>query len=813
MADTNITMTTAGGVRLETEGTYVDTNIVVAPDSTSQTNLTSENIRDGVSILGVTGTLSAEPGADGKTPVLTQSTINFIPSTTQNGQFTIGAEVEVGDPIIIACTGSGTYDGRSWMVVGDVMSFTSTSHVAVVDVTGVTETTGEQGPQGEQGATGSPGAAGADGEDGEPPVIATQDSYSGVPVTGTSQQYTLDTWSRVPASGDDIMIMVAGQAGTASADRTFISVGTVVSATSQSPNYAVTVNVVGVQETTGQAGADGEAGLLYSGIALATPVVGSTLTVPTGSFNRTPVVGEEGLGLFTYNEKSYFCGYSVQDTSAGIVVNVNTVVDLSNSGDVTELTAQQIRIYDLDEGVYKWTNTGTRTILYNGESGTETTSGGSAGTAYLYVYNLNTEGTSKAWWMFYGSSTSMVYVKFGTVSSTSGLFYVKSLMDIPNLNQLLPAPTEETAGYVAQINSAGTAWEAAPLSTPSINLKIENGLIGYYSTTSDPVVSSTAIPIIYTSFPGMDSNKEIGGLPLATGAPGLLIWKNTSTNDVFLCTFTVGSGPVLMVGVVITNVIKVQDQGGLFFDGVFTSTPTTTGSFSLTTSYFSRTPVQGDKFIGIGSTNVQPVTPYIVGGTISGMTSAMATVTFDFVQELGGGGSGGGITELTDQTIQLWTLNSGLYYLTYDGVKRLLYNGADESKITAINSRVAYLFVSRESDTATQWHLFFQNSAGMMTLRFGKSTTTSGTTNNRYLNYLPEQADQILPEASSDIAGCIPRVNSSGTAWEVVEQPFLSSDTAGQSTFSTISNIVTTTQGSPDASSLPEGTLVIKIAS
>lgn len=257
MADKNITMTTAGGVRLETEGTYVDTDIVVAPDSTSQENLTSENIRDGVSILGVTGTLSAEAGADGKTPVLTQSTINFIPSTTQNGQFTIGAEVEVGDPIIIACTGSGTYDGRSWMVVGDVMSFASTSHVAVVDVTGVTETTGEQGPQGEQGATGSPGAAGADGEDGEPPVIATQDSYSGVPVTGTSQQYTLDTWSRVPASGDDIMIMVAGQAGTASADRTFISVGTVVSATSQSPNYAVTVNVVGVQETTGQGGAAG----------------------------------------------------------------------------------------------------------------------------------------------------------------------------------------------------------------------------------------------------------------------------------------------------------------------------------------------------------------------------------------------------------------------------------------------------------------------------------------------------------------------------------------------------------------------------
>ena len=43
--------------------------------------------------------------------------------------------------------------------------------------------------------------------------------------------------------------------------------------------------------------------------------------------------------------------------------------------------------------------------------------------------------------------------------------------------------------------------------------------------------------------------------------------------------------------------------------------------------------------------------------------------------------------------------------------------------------------------------------------------------------------------------------------------PGIQSNTASQSAFSTVSNIVTTTAGSPDASSLPEGTLVIKIAS
>ena len=48
------------------------------------------------------------------------------------------------------------------------------------------------------------------------------------------------------------------------------------------------------------------------------------------------------------------------------------------------------------------------------------------------------------------------------------------------------------------------------------------------------------------------------------------------------------------------------------------------------------------------------------------------------------------------------------------------------------------------------------------------------------------------------------------TEWVV---PGIQSNTASQSAFSTVSNIVTTTQDSPDASGLPEGTLVIKIAS
>ena len=54
---------------------------------------------------------------------------------------------------------------------------------------------------------------------------------------------------------------------------------------------------------------------------------------------------------------------------------------------------------------------------------------------------------------------------------------------------------------------------------------------------------------------------------------------------------------------------------------------------------------------------------------------------------------------------------------------------------------------------------------------------------------------------------------ASNTPYDTVWANAITSDTASQSAFSTISNIVTTTADSPDASSLPDGTLVIKIAS
>lgn len=116
-------------------------------------------------------------GINGKTPVACQATIDFVPDVLANGQFTINATAEAGDPIIIVCKGSDDYAGRSWVVVGNVMNFASSTHVATVDITGVTETTGETGPQGEQGATGQQGPQGETGAAGV-----------GVPSGGTTGQ-------------------------------------------------------------------------------------------------------------------------------------------------------------------------------------------------------------------------------------------------------------------------------------------------------------------------------------------------------------------------------------------------------------------------------------------------------------------------------------------------------------------------------------------------------------------------------------------------------------------------------------------------
>ena len=60
MADSNVTMTKANGIKIKSAGKFVENDIVVAPDTTSQQNLVPENIKSGTAILGVTGTYTGE---------------------------------------------------------------------------------------------------------------------------------------------------------------------------------------------------------------------------------------------------------------------------------------------------------------------------------------------------------------------------------------------------------------------------------------------------------------------------------------------------------------------------------------------------------------------------------------------------------------------------------------------------------------------------------------------------------------------------------------------------------------------------------
>lgn len=56
----DVSITSADGVTLATEGKYCPKNIKVAPDSASKANLVAGNIKSGVAILGVTGSYAGE---------------------------------------------------------------------------------------------------------------------------------------------------------------------------------------------------------------------------------------------------------------------------------------------------------------------------------------------------------------------------------------------------------------------------------------------------------------------------------------------------------------------------------------------------------------------------------------------------------------------------------------------------------------------------------------------------------------------------------------------------------------------------------
>lgn len=284
MADTNITMTTAGGVRLETEGTYVDTDIVVAPDSTSQANLIPENIRSGVSILNVDGTLNPQDG-------LSMYTTTATLVTTGTGT--------------IAATAINLPTGRT-LQVDDLLVDTAGT---VVRVTAVGTNISYSYYASFRGPAGTNGTDGTDGEDGlsmYPVSTALVTSGTGsVPLSNI----TLPEFRSIQIG--DLLLGTNGVVGRVT------STGATVSYTAFTDIHGEN----GEDGADGSPGANGRPALTCNGLNIDTsgeaPEVGQSYTTGMATLNQTPVIGDKFMTVLntattTYPDGgSYLCGCRV----------------------------------------------------------------------------------------------------------------------------------------------------------------------------------------------------------------------------------------------------------------------------------------------------------------------------------------------------------------------------------------------------------------------------------------------------------------------------------------------------------------------
>ena len=74
----NFKITNTNGIKLKTSNKYIDDDINVSVDST---NLVSENIKEGIKILGVTGTMQSSSGSS------TETTLKTLLDATQSAYY------------------------------------------------------------------------------------------------------------------------------------------------------------------------------------------------------------------------------------------------------------------------------------------------------------------------------------------------------------------------------------------------------------------------------------------------------------------------------------------------------------------------------------------------------------------------------------------------------------------------------------------------------------------------------------------------------------------------------------------------------
>lgn len=241
----------------------------------------------GASYLSCNGTLTINEPTVGNIINFSKSAFNRTPV--------------VGDVFVVPTKGSGTTKGRSWMVTYTVNSIGDN---VVSEAVYVVENTGAQGPQGVQGVQGIQGPQGIQGKMGpQGPVGPT--AVANINAKGVySASATYVKNDLVNYNGNAYVCIVATSTGVLPTNTTnwqlFVSQG-----------------AKGDKGDTGTTGAQGPTGatglpaLVYSQRRewTTTPTVNATITFPTDSFNRTPVVGDVLRFSFlnTSTNKCYDC--------------------------------------------------------------------------------------------------------------------------------------------------------------------------------------------------------------------------------------------------------------------------------------------------------------------------------------------------------------------------------------------------------------------------------------------------------------------------------------------------------------------------
>ena len=190
---------------------------------------------------------------------------------------------------------------RTWFVIATVNSFSASVSVKTVGVYELTGAEGPQGPQGERGAQGPQGIQGEMGPQGPTGPTAVANINAKGTYNGSTKYVRNDL---VNYNGNAYVCIVASSTGVLPTNtinwQLFVSQG--------AKGDKGDTGATGPQ---GPTGATGLPALVYSQRRewTTTPTVNATITFPTNSFNRTPVVGDVLRFPFlnTSTNKCYDC--------------------------------------------------------------------------------------------------------------------------------------------------------------------------------------------------------------------------------------------------------------------------------------------------------------------------------------------------------------------------------------------------------------------------------------------------------------------------------------------------------------------------